>query len=106
MERVGEALRRASGPKRLLLTRVRRPSRQIDDFERGADPTVLRRVALAIDRLGARKRLARQRRLAAREQNIAAAERTHLAHQLARRGINYAQSLRVGDGKREACPLE
>ena len=101
-ERIGETLRRASGLERLLLARIGRPAAEIDDLERGAHPPV-RPSRGARDKCLRRAQVpARKRRLASRQQHVAAAKRAHLAHQFARGGIVHRQGLRVGHGQRKA----
>ena len=90
-ERIGEARCGAAGLRAAFAGSDLAPSRS-DRRSRSSPrtPATGCAVARAINLLCALERAARQRRLAARHEHIAAAERPDLAHQIARGGISRA----------------
>src|SRR6476659_939375 len=106
VKRVGEAPRRTPRRERLLLALVRVTAHQIDDLEARSDSAVGRAVTGDVNFLRALERAARQWRLPPRRHDVAAAERSDLAHQRAWAWIGHGEKLGVGHRQREARALE
>ena len=85
---------------------MRRPARQPDDVERGADASVAVGKTFGIDLRHAQQRRTAQRRAAALGQHIGRAHSPQILHQREGVVVAHDHAIDVGDRKREAGALQ
>ena len=85
---------------------MRRPARHPDNSERRPDPPVRIGEALGVDLRGSREEAPRPRSARAGDKRVRRAHGAQILDQTEQGGIADRHRLHVGDGQREACPLQ
>ena len=106
LHRLRQARLRRARLQRLLLALMRRPARQPDHIEGGADAAVGVGESFAVDLRHPQQRGAAGRRAAAFHQHIGRAHPPQILHQRERVVVAHHDAVDVGDRQRKTCALQ